>query len=297
MALGMARRAHAWRLPRRPAQTPNLAPLAHPQPRPPQEAWNDLAFVSIGQFNSTLKVQSGAPIRLNVSAARNRGRGRGAAGRAQGRATRRPRAVLPSKTPSAPTFPPLIPPLRPPPPGPHPTPTPPAALEVRLQVDQVPAQVGLRPAGGPCARAPAAPAAARGPRQAPFLESVPGVAPSPKQPNCPPPRISFVSDQPVNWWNEASPEEYGFWANINPQVAGLGGGGGAGWRPRGARCRLGSLPGPGPSAGAPANPSSLTPTPACGPTGAAPPLEPGAGADPHLLGVPQRREAHDPFQQ
>lgn len=32
-----------------------------------QEAMNDLAFVSIGQFNATLLAQSGAPIRMNVS--------------------------------------------------------------------------------------------------------------------------------------------------------------------------------------------------------------------------------------
>jgi sulfoxide reductase catalytic subunit YedY len=31
------------------------------------EAWNDLAFVSVGQYNSVLLPQSGAPIRLTVS--------------------------------------------------------------------------------------------------------------------------------------------------------------------------------------------------------------------------------------
>lgn len=31
-----------------------------------EEAWNDLAFLSIGLFNSTLPAQSGAPIRLNL---------------------------------------------------------------------------------------------------------------------------------------------------------------------------------------------------------------------------------------
>ncbi len=30
------------------------------------EAWNDLAFMSIGQFNDTLSTQSGSPIRLTV---------------------------------------------------------------------------------------------------------------------------------------------------------------------------------------------------------------------------------------
>lgn len=31
-----------------------------------EEGWNDLAFVSVGAFNSTLPAQSGAPLRLNV---------------------------------------------------------------------------------------------------------------------------------------------------------------------------------------------------------------------------------------
>ena len=30
------------------------------------EAWNDLAFLSVGQYNATLPPQSGAPIRLTV---------------------------------------------------------------------------------------------------------------------------------------------------------------------------------------------------------------------------------------
>ena len=30
------------------------------------EAWNDLAFISVGQYNATLSPQSGAPVRLTV---------------------------------------------------------------------------------------------------------------------------------------------------------------------------------------------------------------------------------------
>jgi len=30
--------------------------------------------------------------------------------------------------------------------------------------------------------------------------------------------IRFVTDMPANWWNEISPDEYGFWANVNPAV-------------------------------------------------------------------------------
>lgn len=74
------------------------------------EAWNDLAFVSIGQFNSTLTAQSGAPIRLNL-----------------------------------------------------------------------PWKYGFK--------------------------SVKSIR-----------RISFVADQPLNYWHAFSPDEYGFWANVNPKV-------------------------------------------------------------------------------
>ncbi len=31
-------------------------------------------------------------------------------------------------------------------------------------------------------------------------------------------RVSFVEDQPVNFWQELAPNEYGFWANVNPDV-------------------------------------------------------------------------------
>ncbi len=31
-------------------------------------------------------------------------------------------------------------------------------------------------------------------------------------------RIRFTSDQPMNTWQEASPREYGFYSNVNPQV-------------------------------------------------------------------------------
>lgn len=31
-------------------------------------------------------------------------------------------------------------------------------------------------------------------------------------------RIRFTSDQPLNTWQEASPREYGFYSNVNPQV-------------------------------------------------------------------------------
>lgn len=32
-------------------------------------------------------------------------------------------------------------------------------------------------------------------------------------------KFSFVKDRPVNFWQELQPEEYGFWANVNPKVA------------------------------------------------------------------------------
>jgi methionine sulfoxide reductase catalytic subunit len=31
-------------------------------------------------------------------------------------------------------------------------------------------------------------------------------------------RIRFVKDQPINTWNKSSPQEYGFYSNVNPQV-------------------------------------------------------------------------------
>ncbi len=31
-------------------------------------------------------------------------------------------------------------------------------------------------------------------------------------------RISLVSEQPVNSWQSIAPDEYGFYANVNPQV-------------------------------------------------------------------------------
>ena len=31
-------------------------------------------------------------------------------------------------------------------------------------------------------------------------------------------RFSFVDEQPVNFWQEIQPSEYGFWANVNPEV-------------------------------------------------------------------------------
>jgi len=31
-------------------------------------------------------------------------------------------------------------------------------------------------------------------------------------------QISFTADQPVNTWNEAAPQEYGFYSNVNPNV-------------------------------------------------------------------------------
>jgi sulfoxide reductase catalytic subunit YedY len=30
--------------------------------------------------------------------------------------------------------------------------------------------------------------------------------------------FSFVDEQPVNFWQEIQPSEYGFWANVNPEV-------------------------------------------------------------------------------
>ncbi len=32
-------------------------------------------------------------------------------------------------------------------------------------------------------------------------------------------KFSFVRDQPVNWWQQLQSSEYGFWANVNPDVA------------------------------------------------------------------------------
>jgi len=31
-------------------------------------------------------------------------------------------------------------------------------------------------------------------------------------------KISFVEERPVNWWQMLQPSEYGFWANVNPEV-------------------------------------------------------------------------------
>lgn len=31
-------------------------------------------------------------------------------------------------------------------------------------------------------------------------------------------RISFVEERPVSFWEELAPKEYGFWANVNPEV-------------------------------------------------------------------------------
>lgn len=31
-------------------------------------------------------------------------------------------------------------------------------------------------------------------------------------------RFSFVEDRPVNFWQELNSDEYGFWANVNPEV-------------------------------------------------------------------------------
>ena len=31
-------------------------------------------------------------------------------------------------------------------------------------------------------------------------------------------KISFVEDRPLNFWQELTPREYGFWANVNPEV-------------------------------------------------------------------------------
>jgi sulfoxide reductase catalytic subunit YedY len=32
-------------------------------------------------------------------------------------------------------------------------------------------------------------------------------------------RISFTEKRPVNFWQAIQPSEYGFWANVNPDVA------------------------------------------------------------------------------
>ncbi|HMW77806.1 MAG TPA: mononuclear molybdenum enzyme YedY, partial [Rhodocyclaceae bacterium] len=31
-------------------------------------------------------------------------------------------------------------------------------------------------------------------------------------------RVRFVEDQPLTTWNRAAPRDYGFYANVNPQV-------------------------------------------------------------------------------
>ena len=31
-------------------------------------------------------------------------------------------------------------------------------------------------------------------------------------------KIELVGEEPLNWWKEISPNEYGFWANVNPEV-------------------------------------------------------------------------------
>jgi sulfoxide reductase catalytic subunit YedY len=32
-------------------------------------------------------------------------------------------------------------------------------------------------------------------------------------------RFSFTSERPVSLWEKIGPKEYGFWANVNPEVA------------------------------------------------------------------------------
>lgn len=32
-------------------------------------------------------------------------------------------------------------------------------------------------------------------------------------------RVSFVAERPVSFWEQLGPQEYGFWANVNPEVA------------------------------------------------------------------------------
>ncbi|MBX3577285.1 MAG: protein-methionine-sulfoxide reductase catalytic subunit MsrP [Rhizobiaceae bacterium] len=32
-------------------------------------------------------------------------------------------------------------------------------------------------------------------------------------------KIEFVEEQPLNWWQQLQPSEYGFWANVNPEVS------------------------------------------------------------------------------
>ena len=32
-------------------------------------------------------------------------------------------------------------------------------------------------------------------------------------------KFSFVRDQPMNWWQQLQSSEYGFWANVNPEIA------------------------------------------------------------------------------
>ena len=31
-------------------------------------------------------------------------------------------------------------------------------------------------------------------------------------------RVSFVATRPVSFWEQLGPSEYGFWANVNPEV-------------------------------------------------------------------------------
>jgi sulfoxide reductase catalytic subunit YedY len=32
-------------------------------------------------------------------------------------------------------------------------------------------------------------------------------------------KISFVNDKPIGMWEKLAPKEYGFWANVNPDVS------------------------------------------------------------------------------
>lgn len=130
------------------------------------------------------------------------------------------------------------------------------ALEVRLQVCQVDPQVrhaaaarGSELAHSPTARAlhrartcawpPAALAQRLGRARPPARPlSKHGAARIKRRrcgtvPHSPPPRISFVADRPLNYWHEFAPDEYGFWANINPNVSARRG------RPRRRRRRRG----------------------------------------------------------
>jgi sulfoxide reductase catalytic subunit YedY len=32
-------------------------------------------------------------------------------------------------------------------------------------------------------------------------------------------KVDFVEEEPLNWWQQLQPSEYGFWANVNPEVS------------------------------------------------------------------------------